>query len=124
MTHYDDAIRGALSPEEARLFEELSRSRNPIQAAFATLTSENRIFAMGGWIMGFVMFAAALYAAIRFAEAATTQGMIGWASGAVVAVVALGLIKIWFFMEIQKSEILRALKRIELLLASLQSRST
>lgn len=119
MRRHDATVRSALSAEDARLHEALSRSQNPIEAAFATLTGEHRLFAIGGWVLGISMFAVALYAASRFFEAVTLQGMIGWAAGATIAVVALGVIKIWFFMEIQKAAILRALRRGELQVAAL-----
>ena len=53
MTHYDDAVRSALSPEDAKLYDALGRIQNPVQAAFATLTGDYRAFAAGAWIMGF-----------------------------------------------------------------------
>jgi len=122
MAHYDDTVRSALSAEDARLYDALGHSQNPVEAALATLTSEHRLFAIGGWILGFSMFAVALYAGNRFLEAQTLHGMIGWAAGTMIAFVALGFIKIWFFMEIQKAAILRALKRIEFQVAALHGR--
>lgn len=118
MTRYDDAVRGALSADDLKLYDALGRSENPIKGAFAMLSGENRLFAIGGWVMGFAMLAVAAYAATRFAEAETTRAMVGWAAGAVIALFALGFIKMWFFLEIQKDAVLRALKRLELQLAA------
>lgn len=118
MTRYDDAIRGALSADDLKLYDALGRRENPVQGAFAMLSGENRWFAIGGWIMGFAMLAVAVYAATRFAEAETTRAMVGWAAGAVSALFALGFIKMWFFLEIQKDAVLRALKRLELQVAA------
>lgn len=118
MSHYDERVRGALSAEDARLYDALGRSQNPVQAAFATLSSEHRLFAIGGWVLGFAMFAIAIYATAQFFEAATTREMIAWAAGAIVALLALGFIKIWFFMEIQTGAVLRAVKRLELQIAA------
>lgn len=120
MSHYQDTVRKALSPEDARLYDALGRSLNPLQAAFSTLlTSEHRLFAIGGWVVGVVMVAGALYAITRFIEAETTRAMVGWASCALAAVLALGFIKIWFFMEIQTHALLRAMKRVEMEVAAL-----
>ena len=118
MTRYDDAIRGALSADDLKLYDALGRRENPVQGAFAMLSGENRWFAIGGWVMGFAMLAVAVYAATRFAEAETTRAMVGWAAGAVSALFALGFIKMWFFLEIQKDAVLRALKRLELQVAA------
>lgn len=123
MTRYDDVVRSGLSPDDLQLYDALSRHPNPVQAAFATLRGEHRLFAIGAWVMGFAMFAIAVYATTRFAEAETTRAMIGWAAGATVALFALGFIKIWFFMEIQREALLRELKRMELQLAALTGRA-
>lgn len=123
MTLHDNAVRGALSPDDLQLYDALGRRPNPVQAAFATLRGEHRLFAIGAWAMGFAMFAIAGYAATRFAEAETTRAMIGWAAGATVALVALGLIKIWVFMEIQREALLRELKRLEFQVAALAGRA-
>lgn len=120
MSHYEDTVRNALSAEDARLYDALGRSQNPLQAAFsALLTGEHRLFAIAGWVLGVAMVAGALYAATRFIEAETTRAMVGWASCALAAVVVLGFIKVWFFMEIQTQALLRATKRVEMEVAAL-----
>lgn len=120
MSHYQDTVRNALSAEDARLYDALGRSQNPLQAAFSTLlTGEHRLFAIGGWALGAMMVAGAVYAVTRFVEAETTRAMVGWASCALAAVFALGFIKIWFFMEIQTQALLRATKRVEMEVAAL-----
>ena len=120
MSHYQDTVRNALSADDARLYDALGRSQNPLQAAFSTLLAgEHRLFAIAGWALGVVMVAGAVYAATRFIEAETTRAMVGWASCALAAVVALGFIKIWFFMEIQTQALLRVMKRLEMEVAAL-----
>ena len=42
-----------------------------------------------------------------------------WGAGAGLAVAGLALIKVWFWMEIQKNAIVRELKRVELQVANL-----
>jgi hypothetical protein len=77
MSHYQDTVRNALSADDARLYEALGRSQNPLQAAFSTLTSEHRLFAIGGGALGVVMVAGVIYAGTRFIEAETTHAMVG-----------------------------------------------
>jgi len=119
MSHHQDTVRNALSAEDARLYDALGRSQNPLQGAFSTLTSEHRLFAIGGWVLGVAMVAGALYSVTRFMEAETTRAVVGWAACALGAVVAVGFIKIWFFMEIQTQALLRATKRVEMQVAAL-----
>jgi hypothetical protein len=117
MTHFDDAIRNALSPDDARAYDALGRNLDPLRAALGTLVREPRLVAIGAGLLGLGLLAAAAFAAFQFAEADTTRGMVGWAAGALLALFALGFLKLWFFLEMQKDAFLRALKRIELQLS-------
>ena len=42
-----------------------------------------------------------------------------WGMGTLLAFIALGMIKLWFWMELQKAVIVREITRVELRLASL-----
>ena len=42
-----------------------------------------------------------------------------WGAGAMLSALGLGLIKLYFFMEIQKNAIVREIKRVELQVAGL-----
>jgi hypothetical protein len=55
----------------------------------------------------------------RFTLAAEPRTMMMWGGGAALAVSGLALIKVWFWMEIQKNSIVREVKRVELQLANL-----
>lgn len=120
MTHFEDKVRQALSAEDAKLYDTLGHRPNLVQAAFETLSNENRLFAVGGWVLGFAMFGLAAYAGSGFFAAESMRDLVGLAATAVIALFALGFIKIWFFMEAQKDALMRELRRIEPQLMALQ----
>jgi hypothetical protein len=119
MTHPDDAIRRALSPEDLRAYEALGRSQSPVQAAMDAFRTQHYLFAVGVWAAGFAMLLVAVYASWRFWSAPDVRLMLVWAGVAVLALFSLGLIKIWFWMEMQKNSVVREVKRLELQVASL-----
>lgn len=119
MTHIDDAIRRALSPEDLKAYEDLSRDRNPFQEAIGAFQSQHAAFAVGSWLGGLAMLILAAYAAWRASGALDMREMLGWAALAAFGVFSLGLIKLWFWMEMQKNSVLREIKRLELQVASL-----
>ena len=45
--------------------------------------------------------------------------MLLWGTGTIISFLWLGMIKLWFWMELQKVGIVREFKRVELQLASL-----
>ena len=59
------------------------------------------------------------YAAWRASEATAVKTMLGWAGVAAFGFFFLGLLKLWFWMEMQKNSVIREVKRLELQLASL-----
>ena len=65
------------------------------------------------------MFLIAAYAGWRFWAAPDLRQMLLWGALAGFALFTLGMIKLWFFIEMQKNAITRELKRLELQVASL-----
>lgn len=123
MTQIDDAIRQALSAEDARALEAFSGEQNMIQQAFATLgAGPNQLIYLGGWIGGFALFAAGVATGWQFYLADEPHAMALWGAATVMAFVGIGLIKIWFFMEMHKNQIIREVKRLELQVARLAAR--
>ncbi len=120
MSQLDQALRRALSPEDLRLLDDLSREEPLIIQALKAFQDQHRVVGVLGWVGGFGLFGVACYFAYRFVEATDLRTMILWGAAAGLAVVAFTMIKLWFFMEMQKNSILREVKRLELQVASLR----
>lgn len=123
MTKAEDAIRRALSPDDLRAYDALGRDPSPVQEAIAAFKTRYFMVAISGWLMGLAMFVIAVYAGWRFWAATDHRQMLLWGALMAFAMFSLGMIKLWFFMEMQKNSILRELKRLELQVASLVSLS-
>ncbi|MDO9222586.1 MAG: hypothetical protein Q7U20_02625 [Caulobacter sp.] len=123
MTHIDDAIRQALSAEDARALEGFGGEQSLIREAFATLgAGPNQLIYAGGWLGGFLLFGAGVATGWKFYNAVDAHEMALWGGATVLAFIAIGLIKIWFFMEMNKNQIIREVKRLELQVARLAAR--
>ncbi len=122
-TDIDDAIREALSAEDARMLERFSADQGLQAQLAATLQGRYRWLNGLGWIAGFALFAAACYCGWRMTHSDEVGQAIGWATGTVASLIGLALVKIWFWMELQKNTIVREIKRVELQVASLASRT-
>jgi hypothetical protein len=119
MTSIDDTIRRALSADDLRAYEELSRAQNPLQATITAFRTQHLAFSIAGFLAGTVCLTLAGYAVWRAAEATEVKAMLGWAGVAAFGFFFLGLLKMWFWMEMQKNSVVRELKRLELQVASL-----
>lgn len=122
MSQLDQAIRRALSPEDQRLLDELSRETSIFHQAVNAFQEEHRLIGLAGWVGGFGLFAAWLYFVMRFVGAPDLREMLLWGGAAAMAALGFTMIKLWFFMAIDKNRILRELKRLELQVASLAAR--
>ena len=52
-------------------------------------------------------------------HASNLEDMLRWGAGSALAFAGLALVKVWFWMEMQKNAIMREVKRLELQVASL-----
>jgi|GraSoiStandDraft_4_1057263.scaffolds.fasta_scaffold260788_2 hypothetical protein len=114
MTHVDEAIRRALSPDDLRAYDALSRDQNLLQQAVGAFQSQNRQLAFAGWLLGFALFAISIFGFWRFALASDIRQMLIWGAVGGMAMMGLGLVKLWFWMEMQKNAVVREIKRLEL----------
>ncbi|WGM37714.1 DUF6768 family protein [Caulobacter sp. NIBR1757] len=119
MTPIDEALRRALSPEELRALADLGGEEPIIRQALRAFEDQQVWVRLVGWAGGFGLFAVAAWAGWRFVGAADQRQMLLWGALAAVAMLGLVMIKLWFFMEMQKNTIVREVKRLELQVASL-----
>ncbi|MCW5516505.1 DUF6768 family protein [Muriicola sp. Z0-33] len=117
----DDLIKETLSAEEAQFYDELEE--------------QNIIGKMGevykgkfGWlavIMNIITLAAFIlmvYCIFQFFNTQETNELIKWSSGAFLCMIVMGMLKLFVWLQMDKNDILRELKRLELQLATLMSR--
>ena len=119
MNELDRAIRQSLSREDAELFDRLGADQALHQQVLATFGGHLRWFNAAGWIAGFVLFGVACLTAWRFVHAPQLEDMLRWGAASALAFAGVALVKVWFWLELQKNTISREVKRLELQVASL-----
>jgi hypothetical protein len=119
MTDLNQAIRESLSSEDAALFDRLGADQALHRQVLSTFEGQLRWFNIAGWIAGFVLFGVASISAWRFVQAQELGDMLRWGAAAALAFAGLALIKVWFWLELQKNAIVREVKRLEVQVASL-----
>jgi uncharacterized membrane protein YciS (DUF1049 family) len=124
MSKLDDAIRSALSQEDAEFLARFDHEPHLISQTAGLFRGSM------GWVNMlflaiFVPIAAfAVFGAWKFATLEDVRAMLHWGAMAGFAVVVLALIRLWFFMELQSSRIIREIKRLELQVARLAARDS
>lgn len=81
----------------------------PIQAlhrqVLATFDGQLRWFNTAGWIAAVVLFGVASVSAWRFAQAQDLGDALRWGALSALSFAGIALIKVWFWLEIQKNAI-------------------
>jgi hypothetical protein len=74
---------------------------------------------MGAIGMQVVLAVACIYCALRLYDAGDSAAKLDWLAPGLAAFFAFGLLRIWFFMEINRLSIARKITRVELQLAAI-----
>jgi hypothetical protein len=120
MNSIDDRIRQSMSSDDRALLARLDADDTLYRDVIATFSGRMRWLNITGWIAGFVLFGVALLCAWQFVHQDDARTMMLWGAGTALAAAGLALIKVWFWMEIQRGAIVRELKRIQLQVANLE----
>jgi hypothetical protein len=122
MKTIDERIREALSKDDAELLEHYRGEPSIAQMVIDTFRSRHRWLFVVAFTEGIVLFLLEFVIAYQFLHAQSTREMIAWATGFVCCLFAIAMIKIWYWMELNKNSLAREIKRLELELANLSRR--
>lgn len=122
MSKIDDAIRDALSSEDAEFLARFEREPPVVVQAigiFRGAYGPLNVLFLAAFL---VVIAIGLFAVWKFATLEDVRAMLHWGAIAAFCVVVLALIRVWFFMELQTNRLVREIKRLELQIARLGAR--
>ncbi|MFZ2031546.1 MAG: DUF6768 family protein [Vitreimonas sp.] len=122
MSDLDKAIREGYSAEDAALMQRLASDPtmtrqvlDAFQGPFGGLNILSVVFTLA-------MLGAGGYCVWRFLDAADVRDMLIWGGGAAIALCGIAMVKLWFWMELQRNATVREIKRLELQVSRLASR--
>ena len=112
MKELDDLIKETLSKEEAKFYEELEEKN-----LFGKITDVYK--GKMGWvaitmnIVHLLFFVFFVYSVVEFFNAESTRDMMVWCSAGFLSMIFMAMLKLYVWMQMDKNDILRELKRIE-----------
>lgn len=124
MTKLDHAIRQALSAEDAEFLARFGTDQPLHSQLLDTFSGQFRWLNVFAAIITFAMFGLSVYCAWRLFGASELREAMLWSTGVGVTVLAVAMLKIWFWMELHKNQIMREVKRLELQVARLSARES
>ena len=122
MKELDKNIAEALRREDADLFAEVGDEPSVFDMLLETFRGKHRWLNLLGAFWTLVFLVLGIAAAIAFFQAKATREMLMWASACTLCMLAVALLKVWFWMEMQRIALMREIKRVELQIACLATR--
>ena len=122
MKEIDDIIRAAIeNDDDKRWFDELDEQYIHEQVV-DSFRGKSRWLVVLVYVSTAVFAVLFLFSAAKFITADTERQMIAWGVSAMFCCTAVAMMKIWYWMELNKNAVTREIKRFELQLARLTSR--
>jgi hypothetical protein len=122
MTNLDQAIRQALSAEDAEFLARFEKEAPVHEQLFGTFRGAWGVLNVFGALLTFAIFGVFVYCVWNLFVTTDLRETVLWSVGALACATFIGMLKIWFWMEMQKNAILREVKRLELQVARLAAR--
>ena len=118
----DREIRQALSAEDAQLYEQFAVEPSLLELALQTLSGRNRWLSVLAILIGVIFMALGVFSLWQLLQAESVHALVRWSLGFVFCMAAISMMKIWYWMEMQRISVTREIKRLELQVALLAQR--
>lgn len=119
----DDLIKEALSKEEAKFYDELGE-QNLIEKLGEVHKGKMGWLASLITILHVLIFIVFIYCTVIFFDTEITNEMIKWACAGFLCMIFLSMMKLYIWFQMDKNDILRELKRLELQVAAMTNGTT
>lgn len=117
----DDQIRSALDPVNETL-DELVHRTEPGILAMTTSVMRGRQWMINllAILYSLAILALGVFAAVQFFHAEAVRDLILWATIFVVCLMIVSIVKVWFWMAMNRNAVTREVKRVELQVTALK----
>ncbi len=118
MTDFDDKIKQALRAESDNVWKDVEE-QGLFEQALGVMRGKHKFLTVLAHAVMMLLFVLMLYSVVRFFDAETTRTQIAWAVGFLTSNMVVAMMKLWFWMQMDKNTVIREVKRLELQVATL-----
>lgn len=117
----DELIKETLSQEEAKFYDDLGE-QNLLEKIGGTFTGKTGWLVIVMNLVNLVFFCLFIYCCFQFFDADQVNDLIKWSVAGFLCWSFMAFIKLYVWMQMDKNEILRELKRVELQVSALSNK--
>lgn len=114
MTSFEARLKDGLTAEDEAFLKNLEEGESLFGQLGATFAGPLKVWTAFAFVLSFAFFAIAVWAGLRILEATETREMVFWLAVFMFGMLAVSMLKMWFWMRMNHLSLLRELKRIEL----------
>ena len=118
----DEAIRAALPAEDAQLWEQYADDPSIWEVTLKSMNDRFRWVNVVGMVVLLLFVVLGFVSVWQFYLATQLKPLIGWALAVMFCMTTVGMMKIWYWMLINRYDATREIKRLELQVARLSQR--
>ena len=118
MTEFDDRIRQALRAESDNVWKDVEE-QGLFEQALGVMRGKHKSLTVIANAVMVLFFAMTVYSVVRFFAAETTQTQMAWSVVFLTSNMIVAMLKLWFWMQMDKNTVIREVKRLELQVATL-----
>ncbi|MFP2995052.1 DUF6768 family protein [Spongiivirga sp. MCCC 1A20706] len=118
----DRLIKEALTDEEAAFYDELEE-QNLLQKVGAIQKGKTGWIATTMTVVNILLLVILIYCIVQFLNATLSSDLVKWGAAGFLCMMFMSMTKLYVWMQMDKNDILRELKRLELQVASLSVKS-
>ena len=119
MSNIDAKIKRALEATDTDLADEFDGDQSMMEMVLDIFRGTQRWLTFLAIFWGLVFMAGSVFGIIQLFKTQEPREHILWALGVVFCVAGVSMMKIWFWMQMNRNSILREIKRVELQVARL-----
>lgn len=112
MSNFDKSISDALSDDQE--IGEFGDEQNIFEQMTSAFRTKNRWLLVLGFVLTLIFLGVGIYALLQFIELKETVQALPWAVLLIFSLMAITMMKMWYFMELNKNAVLREIARLEM----------
>lgn len=114
MNSIDQRIQTALSEEDSALLARYNENQNIFSEIAVSFRGSRGILMVLTWLIMFIWAGLFVYCAYQFLIAELTDDKLLWMAGGLLSFVTMIIVKLWYFIELNRNAYMREFKRLEL----------
>lgn len=114
MNNIDEEIRKALSKEDQKTLDEMGNGAGLFEVIGLSFAGRQAWITYYMYAIGFAAFGLGVWMSTKFFTSTDIKSSLEWLLGIIVCLFALTIIKVISWQQMQKLEILREIKRLEM----------